>query len=64
MQNTLLQRLLHYGKLIADYNFEDKEKGCIRVKYIEDIQLTHYVYTVVIINGEYISVGLNMELDS
>lgn len=61
MENTLLHNLLHYGELIADYDFEDKEKGCIRVKQIKDVQLTNYIYTIVMVNGEYISVSLNME---
>lgn len=59
--NNLLQNLLNYGELIADYDFEDKQKGCIRVKKIKDIQFTNYIYTIVMVNGKYISVALDME---
>lgn len=59
--NNLLQNLLDYGELIADYDFEDKQKGCIRVKKIKDIQFTNYIYTIVMVNGKYISVALDME---
>lgn len=60
MENTLLHDLLHYGEIVANYEFEDKEKGCIKVQQIKDVQLTKYIYTIVMINGEYISVSLNM----
>lgn len=61
MNNTLLHDLLHYGEVISDYEFEDKQKGCMRVRQIKDVSFTQYVFTVVQVNGEYISVSMNME---
>ena len=58
--SDILTDLMRYGEIVEDYELEDKQKGCIRVTKYKDVT-TNDVFTLVLINGEIISIGLEME---